>query len=296
MRLLFISDTHFLCTKETEERVWLNRLMADKWDEIEQDFVTEIKKLNPDAIIHCGDITQNGTVEDFAFGKKILDAIGINWYAVPGNHDTGTDEITKRMRKMYAVSADGFCYSKIFGGIAIAFFDVCNRGENNLFYIDGSVLDWLENFIKENIDKTVFLVCHIPVRHRTVIADHGTFNCGGRIIYGRLFGRYFDKVIGKIENVAKLRKIIADSSNVKAVFSGHWHINSLHVSNGVYYKTVPSICEYPCEVVIADCGTNGIRVYNKTLASLGWHEKSLIPELNNKWVAGSKKARDTVII
>jgi len=282
--------------KESDNPVWLNRLMLNKWDEIKEAFISEIKELNPDAIIHCGDFTHSGTKADFAYGKSILDATGVDWYAVPGNHDAITGEVKNELRILYgAADTKGFYYSRRFGGIAVSFLDVCVRSKENTYAIDDSALDWLGIFLKENPDKTVFLVCHIPVRHKTVIADQGTFNYGERIIRGKIFGRYIDKVIGKIENAKKLRKLISENSHVKAVFSGHWHINSLHISKDVYYRIIPSVCEYPCEVVIADCGVDGIRVYNKTLDTLGLREKSILPERNNKWVIGSKKTRDTLI-
>jgi len=296
MRLLFLSDTHFTRAKNVENPVWLNRLIINKWDEIKEDFISGIKLLRPDVIIHCGDFTHFGTIMDFEYGKEILDATGIDWYAVPGNHDTYSDEIVNEMRSLFgAEDMKGFCYSKTFGGIAIAFFDVCVRRKDNLFFVDDDVLDWLENFLIESFGRTVFLVCHIPVRHRTVISDQGTFNCGEKVIRGRVFGRYFDKVLGKIENVNKLRKLISLHSNVKAVVSGHWHINSLHLSSGVHYKIIPSICEYPCEVVLADCEKEGNRICNKTLDTLNLQEKSIVTELNNEWVSGPKKERDTLI-
>jgi len=279
-----------------ENPVWLNRMIINEWDEIKGGLIWEIKNLKPDAIIHCGDITHFGTKEDFLFGKEVLDATGIDWYAVPGNHDSYTEEIKNEMQEMFGVTdKDGFCYSKVFGRIAIAFFDVCKRRRGKHFFVGDSELIWLENFMEENCDKIIFLVCHIPVRHKNVIANHGTLNCGDEVASGKVFGHYFDKMIGKIENVKELRNLISLNSNVKAVFSGHWHINSLYSKNSVYYKTVPSVCEYPCEVVIADCSTDRIRLYNKPLELINIQDTSIVPEWNNTWVKGAKKTRDTMI-
>ena len=297
MRFLFLSDTHFTCKNGVKNPIWLNRLLIYKWDEIKEKVIAEIKRLNPEAIIHCGDFTHFGSREDFAYGKEILDATGIEWYAVPGNHDAFACDVKDEMRKKYDMAAGrGFHYSKLFGRIAVLFLDVCAFADGKHFSIDDSTLIWLESFLIENSDRLVFLVCHIPIKHRNVISNNGTLFDNDGFITGKLFGRHFDDNIGKIKNVDKIKKIIRQNAHIKIVFSGHWHINSLYMSNGVYYKIVPSICEYPCEVVIVDCNDDKIRIYNKALESLNLREDSIIKERNNTWAAGTKEARDTTIL
>ena len=73
MRFLFLSDTHFTCEKGIEPPIWLNRLVNYKWDELREEFVSEVKRLKPDVIVHCGDFTQYGTLDDFLYGKEIMD-------------------------------------------------------------------------------------------------------------------------------------------------------------------------------------------------------------------------------
>ena len=291
-----MSDTHFTSHKDVIPSTWLNWLLLNKWDEIKVKVVSEIKELKPDVIIHCGDFTQFGTTEDFAYGKSILDTIGIEWYAVPGNHDAFTEVVKNEMRKQFAIT-DGnkFCYSRIFGKIAIAFLDVCVSKSDLLFSIDEGSLNWLESFLNENSGRIVFLVCHIPVQHSAVISECGTFVDNGLPTKGKILSKYFDETIGKIENVNKIRKIIDQHKNVKIVFSGHWHINSLYISNDVHYKIVPSICSYPCEVVVVDCDDDKIRIYNESIGLSNLQKESLIVEWNNTWVAGTRETRNIVI-
>ena len=298
MRFLFISDTHFTYAPDIENPVWLNRVLINKWDEMRERVVSELQELKPDAIIHCGDFTHFGTAEDFAFGKAIMDATGVPWYAVPGNHDTVSGAVRNEMQKEFSIAAgNSFCYFKVFGRIAIVFLDVCiTRVADKLYSIDDDALSRFESILTANHDKTIFLVCHIPVRYRTAISDQGKMMFDDRVFSGKIFGRCFESAIGKIENVSKIRSIIAQNKNVKIVFSGHWHINSLHLSNNVYYKIVPSICEYPCEVVVADCDDTEIRIHNKAIAGSEFQKDSIISEWNNTWVSGSQKSRNIMII
>ena len=296
MRFLFMSDTHFTCNKDVRPSIWLNRLLMNKWDEIKEKVISEVKELKPDVIIHCGDFTHFGTVEDFTYGKTVLDATGIEWYAVPGNHDAFNEAVKKEMKEEFAITdGNSYYYSRIFGGIAVAFLDVCVAGNEKLFSIDGGSLNWLESFLKDNYDKIVFLVCHIPVRYDTVLSDYGTFMDKGMPIEGEVSSRHIGNTIGKIENVCEIRKIIDQNTNVKIVFSGHWHINSLHINKYVYYRIVPSVCEYPCEVVITDCDDKEIRIHNKAIGGLGLQKDSIIAEWNNTWVSGTQKTRNIMI-
>lgn len=296
MRFLFMSDTHFTYDRGVEPSIWFNRLLTNKWDEIKEKIISEIKGLKPDVIIHCGDFTHFGTAEDFYCGKTILDATGVEWYAVPGNHDAFSGAVKNKMQKEFLITDEnGVCYSRIFGGIAVAFLDVCIARSEKLFSIDAAALVWLESFLKENHDKTVFLISHIPVRHGNVISNYGTFMNNGKPIKGRVYTRFFQHAIGRIENVSRIKRIIEQNKNVKIVFSGHWHINYLHICKDVYYKIVPSVCEYPCEVVIVDCDDNEIKMSNKAIAGSELQEDSLIPEWNNTWVAGTQKTRNVMI-
>ena len=296
MRFLFMSDTHFTSRKDTGQSIWLNRLLFDKWDEMQARVISRIKELKPDAIIHCGDFTQFGTTEDYAYGKAILDATGVPWYTVPGNHDASSATVKDEMRKEFGINnGSAFCYSRTFNNITVAFLDVCVRISDILFCIDEDALFWIEGFLKENYNKIVFLVCHIPVRYRTVVSECGKFITGDNLIDGRIYSRHIVGNVGRIENVSKLREIIENNKNVKIVFSGHWHINSLDIIKGVYYKIVPSVCDFPCEVVVVDCDAKEIKIHNKVAVSPELQKTSFIAEWNNTWVLGSRKSRNIAI-
>jgi 3',5'-cyclic AMP phosphodiesterase CpdA len=47
----------------------------------------------PDLVVHTGDVSAHGELagEDLCFARRKLDAMGLPWLAIPGNHDVGND-------------------------------------------------------------------------------------------------------------------------------------------------------------------------------------------------------------
>ena len=74
-----VSDTH-LCE--------VHPYFADNW----QIFAEEMASLQPDLLIHTGDISLNGTMDSRAMKhiKEAVDNLRIPCIAIPGNHDIGT--------------------------------------------------------------------------------------------------------------------------------------------------------------------------------------------------------------
>jgi predicted phosphodiesterase len=74
MRILHISDTH------VGHPNYFNELAL-------YTIIKEIKEGNFDAVIHTGDVTQNGTVEEYRKAKDIFSNVKTPVIFMPGNHD-----------------------------------------------------------------------------------------------------------------------------------------------------------------------------------------------------------------
>jgi 3',5'-cyclic AMP phosphodiesterase CpdA len=61
------------------------------WIENQQTAYAQIKRLQPELILHGGDLTRDGSLHDFELeeAKENLDALQIPYYAIPGNMDIG---------------------------------------------------------------------------------------------------------------------------------------------------------------------------------------------------------------
>lgn len=79
-RFAFISDTHIGSPNGGAEADLRNT-------------VADINSLKDIAfVVLTGDITELGTDKELALAKKILDSLNIDYYIIPGNHDTGWSE------------------------------------------------------------------------------------------------------------------------------------------------------------------------------------------------------------
>ena len=73
-RIIQISDTHFTDSKEFSAKTYN---LA----------VKRINQLNPDLVIHCGDVTHDGLIDSFELAKKELNKINRPILVVPGPRD-----------------------------------------------------------------------------------------------------------------------------------------------------------------------------------------------------------------
>ncbi|MEM7696092.1 MAG: metallophosphoesterase [Pseudomonadota bacterium] len=82
MRILHITDTHLSAT---------HPLFLFNWRRMAQ----AIRDRAPDLVIHTGDaaISDPDRTEDIAFAKQEMDALGLPYLIVPGNHDVGDNPI-----------------------------------------------------------------------------------------------------------------------------------------------------------------------------------------------------------
>lgn len=63
------------------------------------DALTEhLRDVRPGLVVHTGDVSAHGERgEDLAFARARMDGLGLDWAALPGNHDVGDDpEVAKR--------------------------------------------------------------------------------------------------------------------------------------------------------------------------------------------------------
>ncbi len=79
-RFAFISDTHIGSPNGSAEED-LRRTIRDINGQEDIAFV-----------VLTGDITEMGTNEELKLARQILDSLGLKWYIIPGNHDTGWSE------------------------------------------------------------------------------------------------------------------------------------------------------------------------------------------------------------
>ena len=143
LRLRVIGDTHFNYFDERDKEYAGNYArmssVSDKKvhlpAEVPQSFfefaVSTAKKDNIDALLLVGDIMSFPTLANVEYAKKTLDACGVPWFYISGNHDwhfeglEGSSAslretwVKKRLAPLYHEGADPMMYSRVIKGVRI---------------------------------------------------------------------------------------------------------------------------------------------------------------------------------
>ena len=122
----------------------------------------------------CGDLTINGLREELEAYKSMVDTYipDKTVYVSAGNHE----EYSANSSEYYAeMIGRPLCYSFEHGDDLCIMCGVCGSWEDR--YFEEGQLAWLENLLKENSNKRVFLFQHIPTIEGSGGAKHYNPNC-----------------------------------------------------------------------------------------------------------------------
>ncbi|MCX7825997.1 MAG: metallophosphoesterase, partial [Verrucomicrobiae bacterium] len=86
-RFALVADTHITCGAGDKAALYQQRLARA---------VAAINKERVDFVLHAGDLTDNGSAEDFAMAQKLLQPLQAPLMLVGGNHDFGGKLVTGR--------------------------------------------------------------------------------------------------------------------------------------------------------------------------------------------------------
>lgn len=94
-RLTIVSDTHL--SPRTPEA-------SANWDAL----VAHVEQNEPDAVIHTGDLTLDGTTDsnELGYARRHLDKMPATMLTLPGNHDLGDNPCENNGGSPYLVSSD----------------------------------------------------------------------------------------------------------------------------------------------------------------------------------------------
>lgn len=160
--------------------------------------LTEVKNLKPDLIVAAGDLTDRGK-------KKYYEKLGVLTEGTPvlwakGNHD---DE------DFQSLASKNYSYD--YGSWRFIVLDTSGNFGSSTGFLDSSQISWLEERLET--EKDVAIVMHHPPFFYNSRA--GLYTSEKEHLYDRFFGVL--------------------TSNVKYVFSGHWHVGRETVLDGTTY-------------------------------------------------------------
>lgn len=240
LRLRVIGDTHFNYFDERDKEYadnyarmsFISRREKNLPSQAPQKFfekaVSTAKKDKIDAVLLVGDILSFPTLANVEYAKKSLDACGVPWIYVSGNHDwhfeglEGSSAslretwVKKRLSPLYPEGADPMMFSRVVKGVRIVAID------NSTYLLDRAQIDfWKAEAAKGD---PVVLMMHIPL-----YVGSGPKSYCASPYWGAAIDPYW-----KIERrprwpekatpeTFEFREAVLSTPNLVGVFTGHIH-------------------------------------------------------------------------
>ena len=234
-----ISDDHFNPGSNRE-----NCRMGKYSTDMLEDAVDQINNMQGiDFVMFTGDMIDGPSADLLAKFAAIANRLNVPWYWTTGNHDISPsgmhrETLLEKMRKLNRYTNVGNTYysfkknGMLFIALDGAYDDrVTSRG----FFSDAN-LRFLDSRLKENSGMPAMIFHHFPIVYPISSTSH------------------------EVANKADYLKIIDSNPNVKAVFSGHYHIAKITKRNNVAHVSSPSLIQYP----------NSFRVVTLTSGAAGF--------------------------
>ncbi len=214
-----ISDTHLLCPLKAGE----TDIVKQRINNLER-CVDSINHLDPqpDIIIHTGDVTQNGTVEEYKIANSILKKLKQRVFFTAGNRDNRTN-----LRKIFAqyvsekIDNEFFIYS-----IGLKCFKLISMDTHCSYSKKGESTFTKLKLLKKELSHSNSLPTAIFMHHPPYNVSENEFE---RIEYVDL------------KRVKIFEHILKSNSNIVALFCGHIHKNFASNINHIKTFTMPSI-------------------------------------------------------
>ena len=171
---------------------------------------------------------------------SIAKRLKIPYYIVVGNHDVYKNKKMSKARYFeilregnpfyrqrtpnYKFTKNGFVFLTVDGAKEVI--------PGSIGYYRKDTLDWVDQMLTKNSKNSVIILQHFPVEYpdgvENKLKTHRTYK------------------------VEEYQKILEKHTNVLAVLSGHFHVNSENMKNGVYHISSPSIINMPNSYKVID--------------------------------------------
>ena len=304
-RFVIMTDTHFTPPGRGIDGQFWNRTLFSRSVEISEALISTVKNLSPDFIIHCGDFTHLGDVENYQYGVDIMDRMSCPYIIILGNHDAEHRGIRKSITSFLENDKGKFYYSREMAGLRFIFLDSANwitKDGIETDYFDSEIdkagrylgigpsqveLDWLKHELAQNQNIPTIIINHAPIHSKTTY-PLSTLQGGKPVKLHPCPYHHFAMYGVKHET---LRDLIAQHANVVALFAGHWHISSIHSFQGVIHCQTGSLMEYPFEMRLLEKDRDQLNISTVGLIDSKFKNDSFITEWKNQWVAGQPNDR-----
>lgn len=237
IRVVHLSDLHF--RRQYEE--WGFQSLLSKLPDALENLNTcleQEKKRGMDLVLLTGDLSHDGTPEDYAILRETLDRIlgGIPWIALPGNHDSREAFQAEIQARRTDVRGDAVDW---IGGLRVISLD---SGMGIAGVLSESQTRWLREVLSSPSENGTLLALHHPM-----IPDQ--------------------EGLGTMKMDNELPNLIA-KSDVIGILCGHTHRNYTGTFAGKPYVTADSL-SYVMEEAGPNTCLKAVSAYNRVVFGEG---------------------------
>lgn len=191
---------------------------------------------NVDFIVFTGDNIDTANSDDLIRFLKIANNLKSPYYVVIGNHEVFKSQNLDKKEYMRIVRKySKNCHAKsanyVFKKKGMVFLVVDGAKEvipGPAGYYKKDTLKWLDKKLTKYKNNDVIIFQHFPIIPPYYNRTHTTYE------------------------VDKYEEVLKKHSNVKAVFSGHYHANGETMQNGIYHVSTPSLLAKPNNYKVID--------------------------------------------
>lgn len=194
-------------------------------------------------VVFTGDNINNPREENLREFVKIAAKLKVPYYIALGNHDVYKSNGLSKVRYYEVFKENNILFPQRksnykFRKHGFVFLIVDGAKEvipGSVGYYREDTLNWLEKELSKNKKKDVVIFQHFPVEYpegvESSLKTHKTYK------------------------VEKYQELLDKHTNVLAVISGHFHVNSENMKNGVYHIASPSLLTMPYSYKVIDIVT-----------------------------------------
>ena len=287
-RFVQVTDTHI---GGTEDRDGSNRVICTLMPDVIRCLRKDLTEVSPDFVLATGDIATEQTRDAIFAARDLLDSLGIRYYPVGGDadfaRDGGRDWFVDAFQAQLPVRDT--VYSFTHKGLHISVLDPWWRWPDGTLSpsLDGLVgnycwqipphqFEWLEHDLTAHAELPTLIALHCPA------VD----------VPPRLKARGCAEK-GHLGNRGLLFKLLERHKQVKAIFSGHAHMNFIAKEGDLTHIVTAGLAEYPVEYRVISVFADRLEVSTQGLSDESFAAHSLIGE--NHWGTGEDCDRRAVI-
>ena len=295
-RFAHVSDPHLASQRDG---VWNNRFLCTMMPDVMACLKNDLAVLKPDFLLVTGDIASTQTRAAMLEARDMMESLALPYYPMGGNHDFVVEDsrawfleaFRDRLpepRTYYSFSHKNlhFCVldawwvwsdgtlSEISEASVARDLDTSLKGAR--WTVPPHQLTWLAEDLATHANLPTIIAVHYPALPIPERLHRPDFNNGG-----------------SLENGDMLLECLARHPQVKAIFSGHVHLNFIAQSNGITQVVTGALPEFPTEYRDVRVYEDRIEVQTLGLSDPRFAEQSLIPGKN--WTAGDAEDRQVVI-